>query len=124
MAGCCWGSPTDLPWGVTYTHPDAFTAVKHVALHPAQLYEAFGAFLLFGYLLWRFRKRQYLGQITFHGLIGYSIVRFLAELFRGDDYRGYLFGGFISYSQFISLLIIPFAIGAMILFSDKKVVEE
>jgi len=106
LAGCCWGRPTNMPWGVSFTHAEAFTTLKAVPLHPAQLYESAGAFLLFLYSLNLFRKRKFIGQITFHGLIGYAAIRFVVEYFRGDDYRGYMFGGFLSYSQFISIIIL------------------
>src|SRR5215212_5677907 len=43
FAGCCYGKPTSLPWGITFTDP--FTAINvgtplNVPLHPTQLYEA------------------------------------------------------------------------------------
>ena len=42
LAGCCYGKPTTLPWGMTFT--DTFAASNvgtplHVALHPTQLYD-------------------------------------------------------------------------------------
>jgi phosphatidylglycerol:prolipoprotein diacylglycerol transferase len=42
-AGCCYGKPTDLPWGVTFNNPLAYELVKTplgVHLHPTQLYES------------------------------------------------------------------------------------
>src|SRR5215475_4593204 len=48
FAGCCYGKPTSLPWGITFTDPFAAANVGTplgVALHPTQLYEA-GAELL------------------------------------------------------------------------------
>lgn len=45
-------------------------------------------------------------------LIAYPVIRFITELFRGDDIRGMIdFGYFqISTSQIISLLLFPFGI--------------
>src|SRR5215212_11708948 len=43
FAGCCFGRPTTLPWGITFTDPFAAANVGTplgVALHPTQLYEA------------------------------------------------------------------------------------
>ncbi|HEV3057574.1 MAG TPA: prolipoprotein diacylglyceryl transferase family protein, partial [Vicinamibacterales bacterium] len=43
FAGCCYGRPTTLPWGITFTDPFAAANVGTplgVALHPTQLYEA------------------------------------------------------------------------------------
>lgn len=42
--GGCIGGPTQLPWGVSYSWGDAASSVP---LHPAQLYSALGAVLLF-----------------------------------------------------------------------------
>ncbi|MBR5151869.1 MAG: prolipoprotein diacylglyceryl transferase, partial [Elusimicrobiaceae bacterium] len=48
LAGCCYGKPTALPWGVRFTDPHALVApeLMGVALHPTQLYEAGLNFLL------------------------------------------------------------------------------
>jgi len=118
-AGCCWGRPTTLPWGVVFSNPDTFSEIRNTPLHPTQLYESFGALVLFLYLLWRFERRRYIGQIFFHAIGFYALLRFAVEYFRGDDYRGYLFGGVISYSQFVSLVILPFALAGAIVYSRR-----
>lgn len=110
LAGCCWGKPTTLPWAVRFDHPDTFCAVTHIPLHPTQLYEACAAFGLYLYLTWRVRHRQYEGQILFHGVVGYALIRFVVEFFRGDESRGAIFDGLLSYSQLVSLLILPLAL--------------
>jgi prolipoprotein diacylglyceryltransferase len=48
-AGCI-GGPTQLPWGVSYSWGDAASSIP---LHPAQLYSALGAFMLFLILYFR-----------------------------------------------------------------------
>src|ERR1700724_1270688 len=43
FAGCCYGKPTSLPWGITFTDPFAAANVGpplNTPLHPTQLYEA------------------------------------------------------------------------------------
>jgi len=119
LAGCCWGKPTQCFLGVTFNHPQTFASVRNTPVHPSQLYEAAGCFLIFAYLWWRFDRRQYRGQIFFHGLAIYSILRFLIEYFRGDDYRGYVFGGLLSYSQLVSLGILPFALAGMYVYRKR-----
>ena len=42
------------------------------------------------------------------------------EFFRGDEYRGYVFDGLLSYSQLVSLVIIPFALSGMIIYSARS----
>lgn len=120
LAGCCWGIPTKMPWGVVFSHPDSFTTNHIVALHPTQLYEAFSGLIIFFYLLWKFKHRKYVGQIFFQGLMLYSVARFMIEFFRGDDYRGYVFDGALSYSQLVSLVIFPFTIVGMFLYSRVR----
>jgi len=112
-AGCDYGSPTDLPWAVTFTSEYAHQVVGvplNVPLHPYQLYESISAFILFLLLYRFFKKRGFYGQTFCQYLIGYGVIRFFLEFFRGDVDRGFLFGDLLSTSQFISLLIVPFGI--------------
>jgi phosphatidylglycerol:prolipoprotein diacylglycerol transferase len=54
LAGCCYGKPTSLPWGITFTDPFAASNVGtplHVALHPTQMYDAGAEFLILVLLL-------------------------------------------------------------------------
>ena len=54
LAGCCYGHPTDAPWGVTFTNPLAAANVGtplDVSLHPTQLYESVAALVILGVLL-------------------------------------------------------------------------
>jgi phosphatidylglycerol---prolipoprotein diacylglyceryl transferase len=52
-----WGTPTDLPWGVTYGNGTAvWPYPPGIAVHPAALYEMF-ALLGIGTLLFRLRSR-------------------------------------------------------------------
>lgn len=114
-AGCDYGSPTHVPWAVTFTNEMAAKMVGtplHVPLHPYQLYESATTFLLFLGLLWAHRRRSFAGQTFLLYLGGYAILRFFLEFFRGDADRGFVFHGLLSTSQFISLLILPAAVVA------------
>ena len=42
FAGCCYGKPTSLPWGVTFNDA-ASLAPLGIKLHPVQIYESIGA---------------------------------------------------------------------------------
>src|ERR1044072_1960432 len=109
-AGCCWGKPTSLPWGVKFTDlGHQITGVPtDVYLHPTQLYESFAMLIVFLFLLWMHRRKRFNGQVILFYALLYSIVRFAIEFVR-DDPRGDIFGlttltGF-STSQMISLLV-------------------
>ena len=109
-AGCDYGRASNLPWAVTFTSEYAHQYIGvpiNVPLHPAQLYESATTFLLFGILLWIYKKRSFTGQVFGSYLVLYGIARFVLEFFRGDIGRGFVFGGLLSTSQFISLLIVP-----------------
>jgi phosphatidylglycerol:prolipoprotein diacylglycerol transferase len=104
-ASCDYGKPTDLPWAVVFTRPDAarLTGVPlGVPLHPSQLYESALGVVLFGSLLVLERRPRRPGSLiyAFAGL--YSVGRFMLEFLRGDIDRG--FWGPFSTSQSLSLL--------------------
>jgi phosphatidylglycerol:prolipoprotein diacylglycerol transferase len=109
-AGCCWGKPTSLPWGVKFTEAGhEITGVPTDAyLHPTQLYESFAMLLVFLFLLWLHKRKRFSGQVILAYALLYSIIRFAIEFVR-DDPRGDVFGlttlTGLSTSQLISLVI-------------------
>ena len=109
-AGCCWGKPTSLPWGVKFTElGHQITGVPtDVYLHPTQLYESFAMLIVFLFLLWMHRRKRFNGQVILFYALLYSIVRFSIEFVR-DDPRGDIFGltslTGLSTSQMISLVV-------------------
>jgi phosphatidylglycerol:prolipoprotein diacylglycerol transferase len=111
FAGCCWGKPTTLPWGITFTDPFAAANVGtplNVSLHPTQLYEAGAEFLILVFLLATERKgRTFPGRTFWLYMLLYAITRFIIEFYR-DDPRGSV--GQFSTSQFISVILAPLAI--------------
>ena len=111
FAGCCYGVPTDSFLGITFTDPNAQAEPLHTALHPTQLYEAtlIGSILVLLYMLKRHGRLE--GKLFFIYVILYASGRSIIEIFRGDVRRGYIIDDVLSHSQFISLLLIAFAIG-------------
>ncbi|MCU1383837.1 MAG: lgt [Acidobacteria bacterium] len=111
FAGCCYGKPTTLPWGITFTDPFAAANVGTplgVPLHPTQLYEAGAELLILIVLLMTEKKgRGFAGRTFWLYMLLYAISRFIIEFFRGDE-RGTV--GMFSTSQFISLVLAPLAI--------------
>ena len=109
-AGCCWGKPTSLPWGVKLTEAGhEITGVPtDTHLHPTQLYESFAMLLVFLVLLWLHKRKRFSGQVILAYALIYSIIRFAIEFVR-DDPRGDVFGlttlTGLSTSQMISLII-------------------
>ncbi len=109
-AGCCWGKPTSLPWGVKFTElGHEITGVPtDTYLHPTQLYESFAMLIVFFFLLWLHKHRRFSGQVILSYALLYSVIRFGIEFLR-DDPRGDLFGlttlSGLSTSQIISLIV-------------------
>jgi len=108
-AGCCWGKPTDLPWGVTFTDTYAGQVVGTPLgqpLHPTQLYEALAVAVIFVVLLRVSRQQSFTGQSFATFAILYGIARGTIEFFRADPDRTLLFDGRASLIQFVSLGLI------------------
>jgi phosphatidylglycerol:prolipoprotein diacylglycerol transferase len=86
LAGCCYGRPTTLPWGVKFPFLEG-------PVHPTQLYEA-GLDLVNALILFQlFRRKGREGSVFLAYLFNYSLIRFLLEYLRGDPARAYIFRG-------------------------------
>ena len=121
LAGCCWGKEVspDFPFGVTFRSVEAANQVGtplFIPLHPTQVYEAFAMLCVLAILVLAYRRKKYDGQQLFLYLFLYSVLRFCIEFFRGDP-RGSVFGGALSTSQLISLIILA---GAFLAFLYQR----
>jgi phosphatidylglycerol:prolipoprotein diacylglycerol transferase len=80
-AGCCYGKPTTLPWGITFTNPLAAANVGTplgIPLHPTQAYEAGAELLILGLLLATERKgRPFPGRTFWLYMLLYAISRYI-----------------------------------------------
>jgi phosphatidylglycerol:prolipoprotein diacylglycerol transferase len=125
LNGCCWGTPTDVPWAVAF--PRGCPAYDHhvevglvpgsashsLPVHPTQLYNLFGQLAVFLILLWMYRRfraggtDRHVGLVLFTFPLLYGMVRFTTEIFRGDSGRPILD---LTVSQVVSLLMIAVAL--------------
>jgi len=109
-AGCCWGKPTTLPWGVKFTEVGhEITGVPTDSyLHPTQLYESFAMLIVFFFLLWLHKRKRFSGQVMLLYAVLYAGIRFAIEFVR-DDPRGDILGlttlTGLSTSQMISIIV-------------------
>jgi phosphatidylglycerol:prolipoprotein diacylglycerol transferase len=94
-AGCCYGTPTNLPWGVKFTHVDSLPR------HPAQLYEAAFHLTAAAALYWLERRGLFRGQLIKLYIISYAGYRFLTEYIRPEARN---FGGMTGY-QWAALVL-------------------
>jgi phosphatidylglycerol:prolipoprotein diacylglycerol transferase len=121
LAGCCYGKPTTLPWGITFTDPFAASNVGtplHVALHPTQLYDAGVEFLILIFLLGteRFWRRR-AGWTFWVYILLYGVSRFVIEFYRGDP-RGATMG--FSTSQWISMALVPLSLVMLFVLARQR----
>ena len=108
-AGCCYGRPTTLPWGVVLGgSPESSTPERWwgVPLHPTQVYESLAnaaiCLFLLKVLLPRAKRKELVpGTVFLAYVLLYSLARFVVEFYRGDDRGGFLLG--LSVSQWIAL---------------------
>jgi len=125
FAGCCYGKPTTMPWGITFTDPFAAANVGTplgTPLHPTQLYEAGAELLILIVLLTTERKgRPFPGRTFWLYMLLYAVSRFIIEFYRADD-RGTV--GMFSTSQFISLVLAPLAVIMLVYLSRAKTPEQ
>ncbi len=87
LNGCCYGRPTDAPWAITFTNPqarDLSGTPLDVPLHPTQIYDALLNLILYLFLAWLFRRKKFDGQIFATYLLCYAVTRSITEYFRGD----------------------------------------
>lgn len=113
FAGCCYGRPTDLPWGVTFSDPRSLAPLG-VKVHPTQLYESlffWGAFAAF-YL----RRPKGTGGSFFIFLLAYGAFRFLNEFIRGDPRSSFLG---LSHNQWVMLGLLGFSL-FMLFYPQKR----
>jgi phosphatidylglycerol:prolipoprotein diacylglycerol transferase len=108
-AGCCYGKPTSLPWGVTFTNEAAGRIAGTplgIHLHPTELYEAGVELLNFVFLVWLGRRQRFNGQIIGTYFLLYGFERGTIEFFRGDPGRTMMFHDTISLMQVVSVALI------------------
>lgn len=114
LNGCCYGHPTDMPWGVQFPLEHVGTKFYGITahLHPTQIYEAMNGMIIFFVLVW-FRKRKKAdGEVTAWLLMIYAINRYWIEFFRGDRLRGSL-----GEPTSLGVFVLGFAVVACTLFA-------
>jgi len=80
LNGCCWGSPSGLPWATVF--PD----VDNIPRHPTQIYSSAALFLLYFALNRLYRNnRQHPGKTLLYMLLFYCSYRLPLEFLRTDS---------------------------------------
>jgi|DewCreStandDraft_4_1066084.scaffolds.fasta_scaffold138158_1 phosphatidylglycerol:prolipoprotein diacylglycerol transferase len=88
LNGCCYGGPTDLPWGVHFVDVPG-------AHHPAQLYDSLMCLAGAGLIAWSERRRLASGEPLVQGrsmslmFLAYGVSRFIYEFWRAGSSSTY-----------------------------------
>jgi len=138
-AGCCYGKPLTfplfkvvtnipsylsywyekparVPWGLTFTNPYTHRTIGtplNIPLYPTEILHSLAGLMILLILILMKRRRTFSGELFLLYLIFYSASRFFIEYMRGDP-RGALFGGALSTSQFIALIVGPTSLAIFI----------
>jgi phosphatidylglycerol:prolipoprotein diacylglycerol transferase len=116
LNGCCFGLPTNLPWGVVFP-PGSLAAAycPDQVLHPTQLYSSLAMFFSFLFLIRLYRQKKFDGQILFWGLTFYSLYRFLVEFLRFSPIHW--LG--LTPSQWLAIVLFIFGLWGLSYFRNK-----
>ncbi len=83
LAGCCFGKPTSLPWGITFPERSlAWIEIGAQKVHPTQLYSFAGLMAIFIILIAVQRYMKFPGQLFLICVLVYSVHRFLIDFMR------------------------------------------
>jgi len=110
LNGCCYGRPTTSPLGlVAGGGPNA--AAFGIRSHPAQLYAATAALLIYA-ILRALGSRRRDGEVTATFFALFAALVFVHEFYRGDPRQAWSFGrlGVLSLNQLVSL---PLSVAAL-----------
>lgn len=135
VGGELWGRKTDAPWGMIFpeaVQPGGRTsealyqqyldgALDHLARHPSQLYQAaLEGGLLFVILWWFSSRPRPAGSVGGLFLVGYAVLRTVAEFFREPDaHIGFLAFDWLTMGQVLSLPMFIAGVG-LIVYAYRK----
>jgi phosphatidylglycerol---prolipoprotein diacylglyceryl transferase len=121
FAGCNFGLPTSLPWGVVFHSRWAALwngTPLNIKLQPVQLYFVAVQLALCLLLLWWLPKRRQAGELAGTWLLISGLTQFFLDFFLGGN-RLLIFSGTLSLTQAIDFFLV--VIGATILLEQRPV---
>jgi phosphatidylglycerol:prolipoprotein diacylglycerol transferase len=101
LGGAGYGTPTSLPWAVTFLDPNS-AAPLGIPLHPTQAYETLAGLFLTAVLLLAERRGPRAGGLFLLLVIGLALERGLFDLVRGD---AIWISGWVTSGQVVGILV-------------------
>ncbi|MHB8301821.1 MAG: prolipoprotein diacylglyceryl transferase [Acidobacteriaceae bacterium] len=120
FAGCEYGRPTAMPWGVTFHSRWAAMwngTPLEVRLQPVQLYLCVTQLALCVLLLWWLPRRRQAGELVGGWLFLSGLAGFFLNFYRGDN-RLPIFGGALSLTQAMDFCMV--VLGAILLMERRQ----
>lgn len=118
LAGCCFGKPTSLPFGVSFPiNSLPWTEFGSQRLHPTQIYSAVSLITIFFILLYLEKYVVFSGQLFMSFILLYSIQRFCIDFLR--YYPQEQFFGYLTESQFVSIMLAIPTLALIFIFKNK-----
>jgi phosphatidylglycerol:prolipoprotein diacylglycerol transferase len=114
--GCCFGLPTDLPWGISFppnTLPHYVFGATH--LHPTQIYSSLYGLILYFLVIFVDNRKKYFGMSAAVFMMTEAIFRTALEPIRYYEQAMHfrLFGIGFTYNELVSALL--FLVGLVLL---------
>ena len=110
LNGCCYGTPTTLPWGLVYTDPQSFGFNGGIPTHPTVVYEIIYCIIVFVVLMMLRKKLKPDGSLFALYLALYAAWRLGIDFLRGGT--PFLFG--LHQAQVISIIVLAITVPWMI----------
>lgn len=122
LAGCCFGKPTSLPWGVTFPEGSlAWMELGSQKIHPTQIYDSILLFSIFIILIAVRKYMKFPGQLFLFSVIIYSVSRFSIDFLRYYSPEERV--GSLADSQVISIIAGVTSLIFMIVISRRQIVK-
>ncbi|MFH2034857.1 MAG: prolipoprotein diacylglyceryl transferase [Candidatus Zixiibacteriota bacterium] len=115
LNGCCFGTPTNLPWGVTFPEGSIpYYVFGSTALHPSQIYSSIYGIILFIILHQTLKHKRFRGEVVGLLFMIEAVFRFAIEYVRyyEDAMHIHFLGMNPTYNHLISISL--FALGLVI----------
>ncbi len=114
LNGCCFGTPTHLPWGISFPPGSIpYSVYFDTPIHPSQLYISLYGFGLFFFLHHLMKRKRFVGQLIALLFMIEAVFRFLIEYVRyyEQEMRFSFWGMHPTYNQLISLFLFLLGLG-------------
>ncbi len=123
LNGCCFGTPSDLPWAVVFpTGSIPYSVFGSAHLHPSQLYTSFYGLALFFLTHYILKHRRIPGVVASVLFMTAAVFRVLIESVRYYEEAMYftVAGARITYNHAIAAALFLFGLGILVVQLRKR----